>query len=527
MRHPAPSLLFLILSALESCSGGGDTAPALPAPIAVQFPIDGVIDFTAFATVRTGSIMLKDKIGQGVVVATTNLRWGMRNDDRHLYIAVEWTDATENRAFDINTGPTDFDGVKLFFDNDGDGTHETGEDERTVIAASVSSQHIDQHVDAGDETDLIGDGRARLLYDAAGQRYQAEFLIPIQDDAKGNDGVKTASTTYNIAVFDNTQLASGSGNVGGLYGAGSNSSAWPAIDLVPAVAHAYPKMPGLTGLFVFVSDHEVAKGEIYTHDPVTGVTTRVTNSPTTFKEGVSLSHDRKRIAYHGSPDRSNFASYEIYVINVDGTGLKQLTTNALLDGHPGWSLGDDEIVYASFRGPQSQAELVVMSSAGVELRTLTPSGRDDNDPDFLADGRIVFKTDRFSTQPQVRIAVMNPDGTNVVQLTKLLGTSDHDPIGDGSVSLFERFNKGTNYATDPETGFTAWDIIEARNDGTSERKILSDGYVNWLPLLDPTRKYIAYLKSSGYTEARLMTRDGKDLGRVIPGMSRLSYLDWK
>lgn len=66
-----------------------------------------------------------------------------------------------------------------------------------------------------------------------------------------------------------------------------------------------------------------------------------------------------------------------------------------------------------------QAEIVVMTSAGVELRTLRPSGRDDNDPDFLADGRIVFKIDRFSTQPQVCIAVMNADGTNVVQLTSL------------------------------------------------------------------------------------------------------------
>ena len=92
---------------------------------------------------------------------------------------------------------------------------------------------------------------------------------------------------------------------------------------------------------------------------------------------------------------------------MDGSGLTRLTNNSILDGHPGWSLDDSQIVYASFR-PGGGSKLVLMSDDGTELEVLTPDGVSDNDPDFLADGRIVFKTDRFSTLPEVRIAVMWP-----------------------------------------------------------------------------------------------------------------------
>jgi len=214
------------------------------------------------------------------------------------------------------------------------------------------------------------------------------------------------------------------------------------------------------------------------------------------------------------------------VVNVDGSGFAQLTDNQTLDGHPGWSPGDTEIVYASFRDA-GRAHLVRMTASGQELADLTPAGVDDNDPDFLPDGRIVFKTDRFSAVPEVRIAVMDPDGSNVRQLTAVAGTSDHDPVSDGTVTIFERFTKPTNYATDPEAGFSAWDLIEAKVDGSGERTLRADGWVNWLPVFDPSGQFIAHLRGVGYTDVQLMTRDGQPLGRLVPGISRVRYLDWK
>ena len=100
-------------------------------------------------------------------------------------------------------------------------------------------------------------------------------------------------------------------------------------------------------------------------------------------------------------------------------------------------------------------------------------------------------------------------------------------MGDENFTVFERFNKGTHYADDVEMPFTPWDIIEARLDGSGEQTLLADGWVNWLPVYDPSGRYICYLKNSGYTASYLMTRDGRVLGRLIPNITRIHYIDWK
>ncbi len=506
--------------------GGDHDGP--PPPLYESYPIDGVVSFTGFDTVYELDVDIRENGGQGAVVKTVTLRWAITNDDRNIYFAFEWADYTYDHVYDINLGPQVFDGIKLLFDDDGNGQLETGEDERTVIAASIGSQYIDQHVSAGDETDLIGDGFGKLKYDQNTTTYQAEFLFPLTSDAQGEDADLSALTRYNIILFDQVDLNSQTGNIGYAYGAGNNSATWPNLALIAAVPHDYPEIPsGLTGLIVFLSDHEEPKREIYTFDPATSAVTRVTNMPALFKENVSLSHDRTQIAFHGAPDKVDYASYEIYVIDIDGTNLTQLTDNAILDGHPGWSPDDSRIVYASFRDA-SRASIVIMDAqSGNEIADLTPQGIDDNDPDYLPDGRIIFKTDRFSVFPELRIALMDEDGGGVLQLTFINDVVDHDPVGDATHTVFERLLDGINFATDVEALFTPWDIVEAQLDGGGEQTLLSDGWINWLPVYDPSGQYICYLKGTGYSAAYLMTRSGEQLGRFIPNMTRITYIDWK
>ncbi len=214
---------------------------------------------------------MRDNLGQGSFVKTTTLRWAMTNDDRNIYIALEWTDDTYDHDFDINLGPRIFDGVKLLFDNDGNGALEDGEDERTVIAAIVGSLYIDQHaVPSGDESDLIGDGFAKLSYHASTNLYQAEFLFPLARDSAGEDADLTVQTRYNIILFDHADLTGppNASNAGFAFSGDSDSSLWPDLFLIQAEPHDYPDLPaGLTGLIVFISDHEQSKGDIYSFDP--------------------------------------------------------------------------------------------------------------------------------------------------------------------------------------------------------------------------------------------------------------------
>ncbi len=511
---PAPVLFF---------QGCDETDMPLNAPLAELFPVDGVIDFSKLSNVGQKTLSFIDTTG-GSQSKTTSVTWAVMNDDVDLYVAVQWTDETYNHEY-LHSGPVDYDGVQLFIDNDGDGSHEPGEDKRMLFAADIGSLYIDQHKAADDETDTIGDGKAWLSYYADTGTYQAEFLFPLTPDSRGEDAAITGSTRYNFILYDHVVLADGTGSLASLDPTPDGSLTWQQIPLSTQGPFTRAEIPDdLTGLITFTSTHEHKKGEIYTFDPASGRIFRVTDNDL-FEENVSLSHDRKKIAYHGATDTTAYSQYEIYVIGVDGTGLTQLTDNDRLDGHPGWSPDDSKIAYASFR--DAKASVVVMTAAGEELADLTPPEYDDNDADWLPDGRIVFKTDRFSILPEVRIAVMDEDGTNVQQLTSGSGFVDHDPVGDATGVVFERLMASLDFATDLSALFTPWNIVEVQLEGGSEKTLVTDKWINWLPVYDPTGQYIAYLKNTGYTEARLMTREGKDLGRLIPGVTSLTYFDWK
>lgn len=543
-------LLAALSLFLGSCSGGGGDGSTggggtLPKPLAEQFAIDGVVNLSVFSTVTQTAIDMKDTLGTGTSVGTTTLLYAVANDERHLYIAMVWSDATPT-AFDPYGALTAFDGVVVMFDNDGSGTFEENEDARRLVMNIYSSSHSDLYNDSSGfgGNDAIGDGLGKMTWSAATGTgtYQAEFLIPLAPDATGQDGVLNGNTRFNINILDNIEVAlpPPAGNVGSMSGPphmtiNMPSSGWPLLPYAVPASHDQPQMPAnLTGLIAFISDHENPIGELYTFDPATSFVTRVTNSTGLYIDGVSVSHGGTKLAFYGGPSATDYATWDIYTVDVDGNNLRSLTTNSILDGHPAWSPDDTRIVYASFRGPGPwQASLVAMTSAtgGGEmvLSTVTSTTANDNDPDWLPDGRIVFKTDRFNPglPDQVRIAVMKADGSMVTQLTDSPGTSDHDPTATSTVTVFERFTKGTNYSTDLSSIYSAWNIVEARIDGTGERTLLADGWVNWLPVHDPSGQYLVYLKSVGYTDARLMNKDGRDLGRLIPGITRIRYIDWK
>ncbi len=430
----------------------------------------------------------------------------------------------------------DFDGIVVFFDNNANGVLDENEDAHRLIMTNYGSLYGDLHVRGTEAVDdVVADGRGKMTY--ASGKYSAEFLIPITVDSRGAGWRPDAASRFNVLIYDHVQIQRPrrtAGNIGYLnngssLAAGTDASSWELLPYTTPGTYDQPNIPsGLTGLIVFISDHENPQGELYTFDPAASIVTRVTHTTGLYIDGASLSHDRTRIAFFAAPTNTDYANYEIYVVNVDGSNLKSITTNSLLDGHPAWSPDDSKIAYASFR-EAGKASIIVSSATGSEIADLTPSGANDNDPDWFPDGRIVFKTDRFGAagSAEVRIAVMNEDGANLLQLTGTAGTSDHDPAATSTVAVFERFTRGTDYSTDPSALFAPWNIVEARVDGSGERTLVADAWINWLPVYDPTGQYLVYLKSVGYTDARLMNKDGRDLGRLIPDQTKIRYIDWK
>jgi TolB protein len=137
-----------------------------------------------------------------------------------------------------------------------------------------------------------------------------------------------------------------------------------------------------------------------------------------FDGDASWSPDGKRIVFESRRDGDS----EIYVINANGSGTKRLTANGVFDGDPAWSPDGKSIAFSSDR--DGNREIYVMNADGANPRRLTNTGGRvsdvlldglDADPAWSPDGRkIAFDTNRDG---DYEIYVMNADGSGERNLT--------------------------------------------------------------------------------------------------------------
>ena len=144
-----------------------------------------------------------------------------------------------------------------------------------------------------------------------------------------------------------------------------------------------------------------------------------------FDEQPSICYDGSKIAFLGADD----FDFQYFVINSDGTGLTQLTQNtnkyqdvnnpsSLPPSGPSISADGSKVAFEGYVGEDT--EIFVVNSDGTGLRQLTDNAENDWAPDISGDGRrIVFQ--RTPRQQEgiagMQLFVINCDGTELAQLS--------------------------------------------------------------------------------------------------------------
>lgn len=107
--------------------------------------------------------------------------------------------------------------------------------------------------------------------------------------------------------------------------------------------------------------------------------------------------------------------FEIFALNLDGSGITQLTNNTANDGGGRWSPDGTRIAFTSDRDG-GDLDIFVMSAHGDSVTQLTQNDVvTDGGPGWSPDGsQIAFDSDRDGDQ---EIFLMNADGSGVTQLT--------------------------------------------------------------------------------------------------------------
>ena len=179
------------------------------------------------------------------------------------------------------------------------------------------------------------------------------------------------------------------------------------------------------------------------------------------------SPDGQRIAF-----RSRAKQIDVYVINVDGTGLTRLTHDPGGVGAPAWSPDGKRIAYSSRQ--YGLPEILVMDADGGNPVRLTANKALDHRASWSPDGRrIAFHSNRDGDQ---EIYVMNSDGSDPTRLTHNVGEDGHPSWSpDGRRIVFHRRVLGHGQ------------IYTMNADGTDVKRLTTlsavafSGFPNWGP----------------------------------------------
>lgn len=211
----------------------------------------------------------------------------------------------------------------------------------------------------------------------------------------------------------------------------------------------------------------------------------------------------------------------LYVMNVDGSGVRPLTTanegQAVNDEYPDWSPDGRRVAFQRVtslaEGAKSDLWLVDIESGRETQLTDTPDVWDST-PSFAADGNSVLFEN--SSSGDFEIYQLRLDDMRVSQLTDSEGTeieAKQSPDGARIAFAFERDGD--------------FDIYVMSNDGSDLRALTDNDAADGCPQWSPDGKRISFVSErDGDMEIYLMNSDGSDQRRLTNSPGTDEVPDW-
>jgi Tol biopolymer transport system component len=296
------------------------------------------------------------------------------------------------------------------------------------------------------------------------------------------------------------------------------------LTLIAGAVTVYAAFPGANGKIVFASNQDGTYQIYVMNADGTGQTNLTTDSA--FEFSPAWSPDGSKIAFYSDQDGNT----EIYAMNADGTGQTRLTTNSVSDFEPAWSPDGTKIVFISDRDQpgdcnySGNCDIYVMNADGSGVTRLTNTSAFESSPAWSPDGtKIAFSRAPGPPNPggPHEIYVMNADGSGYAQLSPsdglLVGSPDWSP-------------DGTKIAYVGGFGYGATSDVYVINANGSGRTNLTpntpgdEGQPAW----SPDGAKIAFTSGrDGNAEIYVMNADGNGVTRLTNNPATDTGPDWQ
>lgn len=166
---------------------------------------------------------------------------------------------------------------------------------------------------------------------------------------------------------------------------------------------------------------------------------------------------------------------DIFLVNDDGTGLRQIHLPRIVEEAPSWSPHGDEIVFSGWR--DGRGSLYVVDVQATRVRKLLNAPFEDTEPAWSPRANSIAFTRLRRPPGAIVLWAVRPDGRGATQLVrsdKKHPTSDAAWSPDARELVFESFRRGRN------------ELMLMRRDGRSVRRFPTPVYgVNpsWQPVV--------------------------------------------
>jgi TolB protein len=202
--------------------------------------------------------------------------------------------------------------------------------------------------------------------------------------------------------------------------------------------------------------------------------------------------DVEKIVFYSDRD----GNAEIYIMNVNGSGLKRLTVNSAQDVCPALSPDGSKIAFVSNR--DGNYEVYVMKNDGSNQQRLTNTVNDEDQPAWSPDGTKIFYIKEMGGN--AAICVMNADGSGDTNLTNGSVRDERPNVSPNGTKIVFNSTRDGNY-----------EIYFMDVDGSNQQRLTNSPDWEVFPTWSPDGNKIAYALLNYQThnnEIHLINADG-------------------